>query len=74
MVDYVSMLSLSLSLSLSLTHTVHFCLFLLSVGSVSNEKNIHVRKVRACVLDGEGSWVFASRALVVVWTAVYQTV
>ena len=78
MVDYVSMLSLSLlSLSLSsLSLSVQFCLFVLSVGSVSDEKAIHVRKVCACVLDGEESRVFASRALVVVvvWTAVYQTV
>ena len=27
----------------------------------------------ACVLDREGSWAFASRALVVVWTAMYLT-
>ena len=26
-----------------------------------------------CVLGGEGSWVFASTALVVVWTAMYLT-
>ena len=29
--------------------------------------------VYVCVLDEEGSWVLASRALVVVWTAVYLT-
>lgn len=29
--------------------------------------------VYVCVLDEKGSWVFASRALVVVWTAVYLT-
>ena len=29
--------------------------------------------VCVCVLDGEGSWVFASTALVVVWRARYLT-
>ena len=29
--------------------------------------------VCVCVLDKEGSWVFASTALAVVWTAVYLT-
>ena len=27
----------------------------------------------ACVLDREGSWAVASRAVVVVWTAMYLT-
>ena len=29
--------------------------------------------LRACVLDEEGSWVFACTALVVAWRAMYLT-
>ena len=61
-------------LSLSLSQCSFVCFFCLWV--LCDEKAIRVRKVCACVLDGEESRVFASRTLVVavVWTAVYQTV